>query len=359
MLFRSRNDLGLIGGTVSNVITRECTVERLVTKISNKDEFVEKLNAETGGLFELTSDIDFTGYTGSGNAIVSNTFTGKIQGNGHTISNLTNLSLFANFRGTVENLNISNFTNTGAGRGNGDFVAAFAQETFTATFKNMKFNNITLSGRSNVAVVTGMDGRNNANSVFENISVKNANVTGTGVYVSTFAGRKYGGKMKDIYVQGTLNVTGTENGGLVGAMQQGGTIENVITNVDITKTSNNYNPVANSIFNASLIGNIYNTPTVKNCIAFGNMTGYTDTSGNRMIPYKFTGVVESQVKACLTKCYEITEETGASRVTGNTAGHLDTISKSNLNAEFYKNLGFDESIWDFTKMNETGYPELK
>lgn len=359
MFFGTRNDLALIGGAVSNVITRDCTVERLVTRISNKDEFVEKVSTETGGLFELTSDIDFTGYTATTNAVITGTFTGKIDGKGHTISNLTNLSLFANFRGTVENLNISNFTNTSAGRGNGDFVTAFAQETFTATFRNMKFNNITLSGRNNVAVVTGMDGRENANSVFENISVKNANVTGTGVYVSTFAGRKYNGKMKDIYVQGTLNVTGTENGGLVGSMQQGGTIENVITDVNITKTSNNYNPVANSIFNASLIGNIYNTPTVKNCVAFGSMTGYEDQQGNQLLPYKCVGTAESQVNACLTKCYEITEETGASRVNENTAGHLETISNSNLNAEFYRGLGFDETKWDFTKINATGYPELK
>lgn len=359
MFFGNRNDLALIGGTVSNVITRDCTVERLVTKISNKEEFIEKVSAETGGLFELAEDIDFTGYTGSGNAVITDIFTGKIEGNGHTISNLTNLSLFANFRGTVQNLNISNFSNTSVGRGNGDFVTAFAQETFTATFKNMKFNNITLSGRNNVAVVTGMDGRDNANSVFENISVKNANVTGTGVYVSTFAGRKFGGKMKDIYVQGTLNVTGTENGGLVGSMQQGGTIENIITDVDITKTSNNYNPVANSIFNASLIGNIYNTPKVNNSIAFGNMTGYTDTSGNKMIPYKFVGTSEEQVKACLNNCYEVTEETGASRVNDNTAGYLDTISRQNLNKEFYKNLGFDETIWNLDNINTKGYPELK
>lgn len=358
MFFGARNDLALIGGAVSNVITRECTVERLVTKISNKDEFVEKINAETGGLFELTADIDFAGHTATTNAVITGTFTGKINGKGHTISNLTNLSLFANFRGTVEELNISDFTNTSAGRGNGDFVTAFAQETYTATFRNMKFDNITLSGRNNVAVVTGMDGRENANSVFENISVKNANVTGTGVYVSTFAGRKYGGLIKNVYVQGTLNVTSTENGGLVGAMQQGGTIENVITDVSVTKSSNSWSNLANSVFNASMIGNIYNTPKVNNSVAFGNMSGYTN-NGTEYKPYKFTGALEAQVIACLNKCYEVTEEVGASRVTANTAGKLDVVSRSNLNKEFYKNLGFDENIWDLDNMNTKGYPELK
>ena len=223
----------------------------------------------------------------------------------------------------------------------------------------MKFENITLSGRNNVAVVTGMDGRNNANSVFENISVKNANVTGTGVYVSTFAGRKYNGKMKNIYVQGTLNVTGSENGGLVGAMQQGGTIENIIADVDITKTSNSYSNVANSVFNAPLVGNIYNTPAIKNSVAFGNMTGYNDANGNKIQPYKCVGASESQINACLTKCYEITECVGASRVSENTLGHLDTISRDSLNIEFYENLGFDETVWNFDTIQTKGYPELK
>ena len=316
------------------------------------------MQEDPSGIFNITNDIDFTGYTGT-NAVVTSIFTGKIEGNGHTISNLSNVSLFANFRGKVQNLNIRDFTNTSQGRGNGDFVAAFAQETYTSEFKNMKFENITLSGRNNVAVVTGMDGRENANSIFENISIKNANVTGTGVYVSTFAGRKYNGKMKDIYVQGTLNVTGSENGGLVGAMQQGGTIENVITDVNITKTSNSYTNVANSIFNASLVGNIYNTPAIKNSVAFGDMIGYEDTQGNELVPYKCVGAQESQVIACLTKCYEVAECIGASRVSDATKGHLDTIARSDLDIEFYKNLGFDENIWNFNTISVKGYPELK
>ena len=353
-----RNEISLIGGAISNVIYRDCHVEQKTYQIGSVEDF-SKLQEDTSGIFNITEDIDFTGYTTQNNAVVTSIFTGKIEGNGHTISNLNNLSLFANFRGTVQNLNIRDFTNTSAGRGNGDFVTAFAQETFTSTFKNMKFENITLSGRNNVAVVTGMDGRNNANSVFENISVKNANVTGTGVYVSTFAGRKYNGKMKNIYVQGTLNVTGSENGGLVGAMQQGGTIENIIADVDITKTSNSYSNVANSVFNAPLVGNIYNTPAIKNSVAFGNMTGYNDANGNKIQPYKCVGASESQINACLTKCYEITECVGASRVSENTLGHLDTISRDSLNIEFYENLGFDETVWNFDTIQTKGYPELK
>ena len=89
------------------------------------------------------------------------------------------------------------------------------------------------------------------------------------------------------------------------------------------------------------------------------MTGYNDNTGNKMIPYKCVGALEAQVNACLTKCYEVTESIGASRVTEATTGHLDTVARGDLNVDFYKNLGFDENIWDFTKILTQGFPELK
>ncbi len=347
-----------IGGLPKQKGLDKNNVEQVLDRIeiSTKEDFL-KINDKLDGDYILMADIDFTKETGS--SVIEGRFTGKIEGKNHTISNLNNLSLFENFRGIVQNLNISNFTNTSTGRGNGDFVTAFAQETYTAKFKNMKFENITLSGRSNVAVLTGMDGRENANSVFKNISVKNANVTGTGVYVSTFVGRKWGGIMKNIYVQGTLNIEQTENGGLVGAIHKNITIENVITDIDITKSKNTYGTLEHKMHNGSLIGNIYDTQSIKNSIAFGNMTGYTDSNGQEEIPFKCVGAIESQIIACLTKCYEVSECDGATSVSDGTAGHLDTIARNNLNADFYRSLGFDESIWDFTKITAKGYPELK
>lgn len=349
-----RNEIGLLAGAVSSLMYENCSVEQRTEQITSSADF-SKIQANPSGIYNITKDIDFTGYTGSANSVVSSTFTGKLNGNGHTISNLTNKSLFAEFRGTVENLNISNFTNTAV---NSNFVAAFAQKTYRATLKNMKFNNITLSGANSVAVVTGAE-TSGANSVYENISVKNANVTGTGVYVSTFVGRKYGGSIKNVYVQGTLKINSTENGGLMGASQEAVSVQNIITDVAINKTHNTYSNIANSEFNGSMIGNIYNSPSIKNSVAFGNMTGFTDSSGAQKVPFKFTGAVENSVKTYLTKCYEVTEEKGSTRVSANTAGHLDTVSRANLNKKFYQDLGFDESIWNLDKLTAKGYPELK
>ena len=356
-----RNDINLIAGATNTLVYDNCNVEHLVANVSSASEFVSKIQEDTNGEFNITGDIDFTDYTSTSNAVITDTFTGKINGNGHKISNLNNLSLFANFNGTFEDAIIENFSNSSTGRGSGNFVTAFAQETNKAVVKNVTFKNITLSGNHNVAVVAGMDGKTNATSVFDNIKVLNSNVTGTGVYVSNFIGRKYGGSIKNVYVQGTLNITTTENGGLVGTIQQGGSgsYENIITDVNINKPRNTYSNVANSIFNGSLIGAIYTNPVIKNCVSFGDMTGYTDASNNEIVPYKCVGAAESLITACLTKCYEITESIGASRVTANTAGHLDTISRTNLNAEFYKDLGFSEEFWDFSTIATKGYPTLK
>ena len=347
MFFGSKNDLSLIGGAVSNVITRDCTVERLVTKIANKEEFAQKINAETGGLFELTGNIDFTGYTG-GNAVIPETFTGKIEGNGYTISNLNNASLFAQFNGTVQNLKITNFTNTAPTT---DFVAAFAGKSSSATFNNLKFENITVEGRNNVAVVVAVD---NANSTFDKISIKNANVSGSGVYIAGLVGRKYGGSVSNVYVDGNVSITAVANAGVIGSTETNVTITNVVSKVNIERTADSEKKGRKQ--NAEMIGlPNSNTSRVSNSITLGNMTGYTED----MVPYKFMYGNEALINQMLTKCYEYTEATGISGVTANTAGHLDTVARNNLNAEFYRNLGFDETIWDFSKITTKGYPELK
>jgi len=204
-----------------------------------------------------------------------------LNGNGHTISNLNNLSLFNSITGSIENLNIHNFTNIGSVTS--DDITAFAKLTNGATLKNLKFENITLEGRHRVSVVASFD---NANSTFENISVKNANVKGSGVYVSTFIGRKYGGVVRNVFVEGTLEITTTENGGIIGAFQKGGTLENVISKVNIHKTGNTYTPVEKSEFNGGIIGNIYDNPVIKNSLALGNMKGFTNANGEEKIPFK-------------------------------------------------------------------------
>lgn len=351
--FGGRNDASLIGGALSTTTYSGVEVETLKNKIASIDDFLQ-MNENPGGIFVLEADLDFIGYTGTGSVITA-TFNGKLDGNGHTISNLNNLSLFNTITGTVENLNMQNFTNIGTTTS--DDITAFAKLTNGAKIKNMKFDTITLEGRHRVATVTGFD---NQNSIFENISVKNVRVKGSGVYVSTFIGRKYGGTIKNVFVEGSMEITTTENGGIVGAFQKGGTIENVISKVSIHKTGNTYSPIDKSEFNGGIVGNIYDSPTIKNSIALGNMEGFTIGEVEK-VPYKVTGATVANIIASIENCYEYAGASGFSSVTEETESKLKIATETQIHTKaFYQNtLNFDVAIWNVDTIESKGYPELK
>lgn len=321
------------------------------TEISSLQEFLEIDNAPNK-YYVLTNNIDFTNYTET-DAVLKEIFTGKIDGKGFTLSNLSNATIFNNFRGVAQNLKIKNFKNE---KENINFVTAFSKETYGATLKNITFEGITLKGQHNVAPI-GMDGRENANSTFENITVKNANVKGTGVYVAAFIGRKYGGKITNCYVEGNVECYTTECGGISGATHQNVQIENVISNVNINRPRSTDNRNQNGGF----IGNIYNSPTIKNCISIGSMTGYVGENNEKIDVNKFTGAGETMINSCLQNCYELKESTGVSNVTENTNTSLKEVNKATLKTiEFYKNiLSFNENIWNFDTINTLGYPTIK
>ena len=349
--FGGRNDVSLVGGAVSVVASDDIKVVTLKHHISTLED-IQKFTEDPGGIFVIEKDIDFTGYTGT-DAVVTVPFTGKIDGKGHIFSNLTNLALFSSFSGTVENLNISNVKNTGT-----DDVSAFARLTNNATLRNMKFENITLEGRHRVAPVSSFD---NANSTFENISVKNANVKGSGVYVSTFIGRKYGGVIRNVYVDGYLEITTTENGGVVGALQKGGTLENIVSKVNIHKTSNTYTNLAASEYNGGIVGNIYDKPVIKNSIALGNMEGFIGSDGVEKIPFKLTGANAKLIVATIDNCYEYSNAKGTSSITTETQAKIKEATNEQIHTKaFYQNeLHFDENIWNLESITKNGYPELK
>lgn len=316
-------------------------------KISNYEEFKEQLNENPDKIFELTNNIDMSNHDVS-TSVITTTFTGRIDGNNYTISNLNGAALFDNFNGNVQDLKIKDFINIR--NTNVDNIAAFAIFTNGATFTNVKFENIELKGRHRVSVVSTTD---NSNSSFNRVSVKNANVIGTGVYVSTFVGRKYSGFVKDCYVQGTITCNSTEAGGITGASQNGGQFENVIANVNMIRLSNTDGQRRNN--NGGFVGNIYNSPKFKNCISIGTMTGY-ESGGTIIYPYKFSGAAEPTNINCLENCYEVSDNDGL-----RTMGTINTVTKSKLKQlSLYKDtLKFNGDIWNFNTITENGYPELK
>ena len=85
--------------------------DSLYQEISTVEEFTAM---EADGKYQLASDIDFGGATYTSTVLTAGEFSGRLKGNGHTLSNFTlsgtDLSVFGELSGSVENLNIQDVT---------------------------------------------------------------------------------------------------------------------------------------------------------------------------------------------------------------------------------------------------------
>jgi hypothetical protein len=131
------------------------------TTIANASEFVTKITADPNANFILTGDCDFTALSPYTAAVIS-TFSGKLDGDGYTISNLTinvthdasTAGLFGTLTGdaSVKDLTIQDFTITATG--DSDNIAGFAGKLYQASgaptgtniFENITMENIDVSG---------------------------------------------------------------------------------------------------------------------------------------------------------------------------------------------------------------------
>ena len=98
----------------------------------HRPDDVQKINKVPEGKFVLTADLNFEG---TDNSLVTETFTGILNGDNHAISGI-NSAFFQILSGTVENLQFRNILveNENAG------ANVLAVETKNATVKNVHFN---------------------------------------------------------------------------------------------------------------------------------------------------------------------------------------------------------------------------
>ena len=128
--------------------------------ISNADVLKSTLFRSGGGLknYYFLNDVDCSGLSAQSTLSL---FSGTIEGNGHTLKNLTvsasNLtnssvaSLFGDLRSTaaIQNINIENLTVNFTVRSNNDANAYFL---FSSMDKDAKLENVTLSGQMNITL---------------------------------------------------------------------------------------------------------------------------------------------------------------------------------------------------------------
>ena len=312
------------------------TVEQFVAIGSTPDNLKKR--------YILTADVDFSKYTATSTSVITGTFGGYLNGNGHAISGLNNASLFANFQGTVENLIIRNFTN----ERNGSLTAAFAAESSNATFRNMYFDGIRLLGWQNTAPLSGYD----KSSVIEQITVVNTEVKSTGYYAALLVARKSGGSISDCYVEGKLNINSTQLGGVVGELMDRAIIENTVANVEITRRSND----DNRNMSGGFVGSLFNNATVRNSIALGNMIG----TANGSIAWKFTSSDANMINSKVSNSYELKEATGNTSIRDGVTTLKEVTNETVHTVAFWRDtLQLSDTLWSFDNVEADGHPMLK
>lgn len=317
-------------------------------EIYSVDEFISELSAHPDGEFTIMDDLDFVNKSYNvGTVLISGVFDGVINGNGHTIKNLKNATIFEQFNGEVDNLNVDNF-NYGAvyftgihaqfvSPGQSDRsqsnIAVFAKKSLNAIYSNMKFSRITIFGHDNVAVVVSVDN----NSTFEKIDIRRAYVNAGknnngGNKISTFISEKTGGSIKNCYVHGEIFGEGKITGGIIGISHGDVTIENVISNIYASNGS-----IKDTGTNGLFIGDISAETVIRNSASIG----LASNSSSKV--RRFAGTI-ADINS-IENCYEITSSTGTSNVNGSNIKEATTTQLKDKN--FYINtLGFDENIWE-------------
>lgn len=328
--------------------------------INSEEEFIEKLSTRSDGEYIINKDLDFSSKKYKvGSTLISGIFFGKIDGNGYTIKNLSNATVFEQFNGEVQNLNMDNFQHgvvwnkppyeqyisTFESDKTQNNVAAFAKKSCNAKFYNMRFNRIIVIGNNNIATVTA----NDENSTFEKINVTKSLVltareTNQGNNVSTFISEKTGGSIKNCYVQGEIHMYyGNNNGAIIGLSHGGVTIENVVSNV-MGRGNYSEQPKTSGLF----IGTIDGKTIINNSVSIGK---------SLINPInKFAAIPNEANIEFITNCYENADENG---ISNSNEKNIKAVTKDELlSKEFYRDiLQFDESIWNLDNIKEIIYSE--
>lgn len=277
----------------------------------------------------------------AGTCLVTETFTGSINGGGHKVSGMKS-AMFKQLSGKVENLEFRNILvdNETAG------ANVLAETTQSANVKNVHFNGITLRG----AGYTGMIGKDTG-STFSQISVQNADVTTRADYAGVFAANAAGTQIFDVLITDTEVATSNAYvGGFIGNAERI-TAQKVFADaeLDIPYTVSPQNT-------AAFIGQASEDSKIQYSTAAGGVYP-EDPSSTR---YKLTHMDNSsnlnELKA-FTNCFINTDTPGYDSIANDPKG---VTHEALCGTEFYTNeMGLSQDVWDLSDVAGTGTPSLK
>lgn len=277
--------------------------------IDNVDKF-NKIADATDAYYTTTQDMDFTGVTFT----PISTFSGTLDGNGKTISNLTftvgdgNGGIFGTNNGTIKNLTVDGGTVTKTGNldnneGTGILAGVNNNNISNCIIKNSSLS-ASLSSKGADVGIGLLVGTNNSGKTISECTVDASSISinnSKECHVGGLVGFNLTGNIEFSSVKPTTNIdyTATVAGGNIGGLigrNKGGTIKGCSTNIDINTTGCNL-----GLKIAGFIGDAFfgSPTTIQGCYTTGTLTFRSDTHTYG----GFTGSFGGDGKKELTNCY--------------------------------------------------------
>ena len=248
----------------------ERTIEvDLYREINSIDDWKNINNSPTEN-YMLMTDLDFAN---EGNNIkISKTYTGKVNGNNHTIKNiiLTSDFLFNDLKGTIENINIQNFKQDKPKTAS---VYGLIYNATNAVIDNIHIKDVKITINSNVSNNAGaLIGNANAGTVIKNCSATN-------VSIETFSEE---------------TVQTAKIGGLIGSFG-GISVENCYVNNINIKSKKAVNQYVGGLIGQISLGKVENCYVSEGQISsekkgLGGLVGYSSTTTSAEISNCYTNI---------------------------------------------------------------------
>ncbi len=341
--------------------------------IYEKDDW-KKIVANPSQNYALMADIDFTN-TSMTQYMVTSNFTAKLDGRGHTISNITINSgngLFTRLAGgTIQNLNVENYKKTNATARGG----LIYESNGNAIIDNVHMKNVQVYANTQAGGIFGYASyttiRNSSVTNFSPIVPNNADDYYTGALVgysdyliieSSFAqdvninienavstlgvgglvGRMVNGALTSSYATGKINCNSANVGGLVG--YDSATINNVWSYVDI---------MTNLDYVGGIVGKA-DTQSINNTMVFGAIySSYLSNETSNV--HRTTG----NVMAVVQNNYAWDKQKYYGFVTGETSAEvlLSTIDLQEYNT-YIDLIGFADNDYDYSQIERNILPKV-
>ena len=275
-------------GTGSGLFTTQLGTNAVdsYTVISNPSTYVASTNATGGivsssGKYALGQNYNFDrSFTASP---ITGTFTGKFEGLGHTVGNLTNngtgaIGLFSNSSGLIRDVGVNMSTNS-AGTGTGGLV-----NTNSGVIKN-SFANVSIYSAS-IGTLGGLVGTNSGliTNSFSTGSVSGTHMVGGLIGSNGTSSSSSPSNILNSFSKASVTgTTGANVGGLIGQNATSGsglssTVTNSFATGDVWMASGVNG--AGGLIGNNLAGVANSSAAVINSYATGSVNGPTSNSGN-------------------------------------------------------------------------------